>query len=90
MIFKISNQEPFNQVDFMTKLNRENKELILYESAGICFDTFKIYNLTDGIYSLSKITRFERDDELGKCFRLTFHIVNTEEKLILKEEVTNK
>lgn len=86
-LYQITNQEPFSEIDFMTKLDKENKELVLYGSGGICFDTFKTYSLSNGRFSLTKIVRMERDDDAGKCFKLTYNVVDGNEKLVSKEEV---
>ena len=86
-LYQITDKEPFNQIDAFTILDNKNKELIIYSSGGICFDSTKTYGLEDGIFSLKKIVRMERDDDADKCYKLTYSVTNGIEKLISKEEI---
>jgi hypothetical protein len=85
-LYKISHREPYSEIDWLTKLDKENKELILYGSGGACSYTFETYSLINGILTLTKIVRVEEDDA-GKCYELTYNIVDGNEKLVSKEEV---
>lgn len=84
---QITNQEPFNEIDFMTKLNKENKELVINFSGGICSGTTKTYGLNKGEFSLTGIVRMERNMDTGKCYEFVYKIIDGKEELISKEKV---
>tara|TARA_B110000285_G_C14914832_1_gene509696 strand:+ start:82 stop:873 length:792 start_codon:yes stop_codon:yes gene_type:complete len=83
-IFQIT-EEPYNQIDGFTILDKDNKELILYGSNGICHETYHTYSLINNRFDLTKIVRMERDDDTEKCYKLTYSVLNRTEKLISKE-----
>lgn len=86
-LYQITDKEPFNKIDAFTTLDSKNKELIIYSSGGICFDSTKTYGLKDGVFSLKKIIRMERDDDADKCYKLTYSVTNGNEKLVSREEI---
>ena len=71
----------------MTKLDKENKELVINFSSGICSGTTKTYGLNKGEFSLTGIVRMERNMDTGECHEFVYKIIDEKEKLISKEKV---
>tara|TARA_R110002124_G_scaffold104281_1_gene253973 strand:- start:815 stop:1621 length:807 start_codon:yes stop_codon:yes gene_type:complete len=86
-LYQITNQSPFSEIDFFTRLDAENKELILYGSGGVCFGTAQTYSLKNDRFELTKIIRMERDDDAEKCYELIYTVENGIEKLVSKKEI---
>ena len=82
---QITSKEPYNQIDFKTTFNKNNKELILFLSGGVCASEYKTYGLNNGKYYLVKIVRMDYED--GRCYKSTYSVENGVEKLISKKEV---
>ncbi len=89
-LYQITSQKPYSEIDFLTKLNGENKELILYSSGGFCIGASQTYSLKDGQFELTKIIRMERDDDIEKCYELIYSVENGLEKMISKKEIINE
>lgn len=93
-LYNITYKEPYISFDDMSKIDFEKKTITIYKSGGACFNSYEIYKLQihkddygDNLLLLETIIDQERDDNLQKCFELTYKVVNQTKQLISKREI---
>lgn len=84
----ITDRDPFLSLDEMTKIDYENRNIILYGSGGYCYDHYRIYSKKSsyGFEFIGEIVE-ERDDSLNKCYELKYKIIGESRELLTKREM---
>jgi len=89
--YQITREEPYNQLDDFSELDRKKKEIHLYGSGGLCSNTYYTYSFEDSPYQygyrLTSVIREERDDARGKCFEHTYSVTAQKETLVSTKEL---
>lgn len=86
-MYQITKDAPYAQLDELVKIDRAAKELIVFGSGGMCYNTSETYSLIRDKLSLTKIVKEDRNDEAGTCTKYTYSVKDGIKKLISKEEM---
>ncbi len=88
---QITHEEPYDQLDDFSDLDRKKKEIHLYGSGGMCSNSYETYSLVEGpyqnAYQLTQVIREERDDARSKCFAHTYSVTPQKETLVSTKEL---